>query len=57
VLHDRVDEMVGLLQDTHGRLDEALVDIPVQVEGALSLITYEGFRWVSQIDPLWNASC
>jgi hypothetical protein len=55
VLHDRTDEVVRLLADVHGRLDEALVDTPVLVEGALSLITYEGFRWVSQIDPLWNA--
>jgi len=47
--------MVALLQEIDADIDKALVRHPPIVEGALALVTYEGFRWVSQIDPLWNA--
>lgn len=55
VFHDRRSDVVELLQAVDGDLDRALVEYPPIVEGALSLVTYEGFRWVMQIDPLWNS--
>lgn len=55
ILHDRPNDMVALLQEIDADIDKALVRHPPIVEGALALVTYEGFRWVSQIDPLWNA--
>jgi hypothetical protein len=53
--HDRHDEIVNLLLEIDADLDAALLEYPANVQGALSLVTYEGLRWVSQIDPLWNA--
>lgn len=55
VLHDRTTEVATTLKAVDGNLDVALSEQPPLVEGALSLVTYEGFRWVTQIDPLWNA--
>ncbi|MET7969016.1 RNA-directed DNA polymerase [Micromonospora sp. NPDC005305] len=55
IFHDRKDETVALLKKIDGDLTSALDSHPPYIEGALSLITYEGFRYVSQIDPIWNA--
>ncbi|MFC7246060.1 RNA-directed DNA polymerase [Catellatospora aurea] len=55
ILHDRKSEVVDLLAAMHGNLDDALMKHPPLIESSLSLITYEGFRNVAQIDPIWNA--
>lgn len=55
VFFDKSAEVLELLQEIDADLDAALIKSPVQIEGALALVTYEGFRWVAQIDPLWNA--
>lgn len=55
ILHDRQDEVVDLLLKIHSDLPRALSAHPPEVEGSLSLVSYEGLRWVTQIDPVWNA--
>ncbi len=55
ILHDRRSAVVDMLMNWHERLDESLVEHPAFLEGALSLVTAEGFRWVTQLDPAWNA--
>jgi Reverse transcriptase (RNA-dependent DNA polymerase) len=55
VFFDRSQDVLGLLVGVEADLDAALIRTPIQIEGVLSLVTYEGFRWVAQIDPLWNA--
>lgn len=55
VLHDQRSDVVALLKEIDTNLREALIKQPPHVENALSLVTYEGFRNVSQIDPIWNA--
>jgi hypothetical protein len=55
VLHDKRDEVVDLLMEVHANFDDSLLQFPAIIDGALSLVTYEGFRWVTQIEPLWNA--
>jgi hypothetical protein len=55
ILHDKQVEVVDLLVDIHGDLPRALAAYPPAVEGSLSLVSYEGLRWVTQLDPVWNA--
>lgn len=55
VLHDRREAVVDLLVDWYSRQESALVEHPALFEGALSLVSAEGFRWVTQLDPVWNA--
>lgn len=55
ILHDEVSRVVQQLTALDRDLDGSLRNYPPFIEGALALVTYEGFRWVSQIDPLWNA--
>lgn len=55
ILHDKAEEVTALLNRVHGDFDVRLKGDPPPVDVALQLITNEGFRWASQIDPLWNA--
>ncbi len=55
VLHDMEDAVVDLLREVHSDIGAAFIALPPLVESALSLTTYESFRHVSQIDPIWNA--
>ena len=55
ILHDRPSDVVSLLEQIDADTRQALAVNPPLIESALSLVTYEGFRWVSQIDPVWNA--
>lgn len=55
VFHDKPEEVLALLMEMHKDLNQALVNSPPQVEGLLSSVGYTGFRWVTQIDPIWNA--
>ena len=55
VFYDQQDEIVDLLgtisNDFLGRLTTA----PPINHAALSPVGYNGFRWATQIDPIWNA--
>ena len=51
---DEPAETVALLQDIHNNFDDRLSKYPPANEGALAPVNYSGFRWATQIDPLWN---
>lgn len=53
--YDHTDEVVKILLNIHADFSEALAKNPPTVEGMLSPVGYTGFRWASQIDPIWNA--
>src|SRR5208282_359561 len=51
---DKRAEVVALLQDIHANFEESLSKYPPANEGALAPVSYAGFRWATQLDPLWN---
>lgn len=55
ILYDKSSEVAELLMQAHKDLNNSLDHDPPVNETALQLVTYEGFRWVSQLDPFWNA--
>ncbi len=55
VFFDRADDVVDLLDHMHGNFQSWRdTNHPVN-ESALAMVGYTAFRWVTQIDPLWNA--
>lgn len=58
VLHDQIDEAVELLKKLDAAQDirTSLAEQPPANVGALAPVGYTGFRWATQIDPLWNAA-
>lgn len=55
IFFDKSDEVVVLLKEIHSDLRRALQETPPVNEGMLTSVGYTGFRWATQIDPLWNA--
>jgi Reverse transcriptase (RNA-dependent DNA polymerase) len=55
IFHDRQQDAVHLLDDMNRDWRSYIENTPPVAENTLSLITYEGYRWVTQIDPIWNA--
>ena len=55
IFYDQQSEVIGLLEKMSQNQPQAIAENPPLLEGALSMVTHEGFRWVTQIDPLWNA--
>lgn len=54
VFHDCVEETVVLLGELHADFSKWLASYPPAHEGALTPVSYTGFRWATQLDPLWN---
>lgn len=54
VFYDCKQETIALLEDIHQNFDHWLSTHPPVNEGALAPVNYTGFRWASQLDPLWN---
>jgi hypothetical protein len=52
---DQKLKIVDLLLDIHTNFRQRLSGFPPAHEGALAPISYTGFRWATQLDPLWNA--
>ncbi|ORF36570.1 RNA-directed DNA polymerase [Snodgrassella alvi] len=52
---DLKNEVLNLLEKVHGDFYEYLNKYPVLHEKALQAVGYHGFRYGTQIDPLWNA--
>lgn len=52
---DFKNEVLNLLEKVHGDFYEYLNNYPVLHEKALQAVGYHGFRYGTQIDPLWNA--
>jgi hypothetical protein len=55
VFHDRPDAACALLERIHVDFDGFMQRQPPNNESTLSLAGYTGFRWVTQIDAIWNA--
>ena len=55
VFYDKTEEVVQLLGDMHANFGTWRDDHPPDNESALAMVGYTAFRWVTQIDPLWNA--
>ena len=55
LLFDKKAEVIELLKSIHAELDQWLVDYPPVFENMLAPVGYTGFRWATQIDPIWNA--
>jgi hypothetical protein len=55
VFHDRPELLQQALEDLHKDFKSQLERYPPENINTLSPIGYTGFRWATQIDPLWNA--
>lgn len=55
VFFDKTQETVEILLKMHADLNKATAEFPPLVEGMLAPVGYTGFRWATQIDPIWNA--
>lgn len=55
VLHDELDGVADLLGAIAGNFTTELQARPPISHSALAPAGYNGFRWATQIDPLWNA--
>ncbi|GAB1690804.1 RNA-directed DNA polymerase [Krasilnikovia sp. M28-CT-15] len=53
VMHDRPDDVINLLADLAKNFDERIKQ-PVHSYSTLAPVGYTGFRWATQVDPLWN---
>jgi hypothetical protein len=54
IFFDQPEEAKKLLQDIHAKFDGFINDLPPVNQSLLASAGYTGFRWVTQIDPLWN---
>jgi len=55
VLFDKPAESIQLLLDLYKNFEERLAQYPPSNISALAPVSYTGFRWATQLDPLWNA--
>lgn len=55
MFEDIFDNMVESLVETHNNFNERLNDCPPVNISTCSTLGYSGYRWVTQIDPYWNA--
>ncbi|MFQ1783312.1 RNA-directed DNA polymerase [Aeromonas veronii] len=52
---DKKTEFIDILENVHKNFESYIVDYPVLHERSLQAVGYYGFRYGTQIDPLWNA--
>jgi hypothetical protein len=55
IFYDKPADVVGLLLDVDNNFRDRLAKTPPSNYSALTPVSYTGFRWATQIDPLWNA--
>lgn len=55
VFHDAEEDAVSLLQEADTHFDEWLNLDATEGISAMAPVGYTGFRWATQLDPLWNA--
>lgn len=53
--YDCEEDIAKLLVKINKEFDDRINTDPPYNENLLAPIGYTGFRWVSQLDPLWNA--
>jgi hypothetical protein len=54
IFFDSRDAVKQLLLTIHSNFDDSLNDFPPINQSLLASAGYTGFRWVTQIDPVWN---
>jgi hypothetical protein len=54
IFFDKTAEIVDLLLEIDSQFKERLARYPPSNHGALVPVGYEGFRWATQLDPVWN---
>lgn len=55
VLYDQQAEVIDLLSTMSNDFPRQITTAPPFNHAALSPVGYNGFRWATQIDPIWNA--
>ncbi len=55
VFFDKTKDVVELRLDLDHHFSDRLAQFPPSNYSALVPVSYDGFRWATQIDPLWNA--
>ena len=55
IFYDRKKEVLDLLEDMFENFNEYITKCPPMNESMLVSSSYTGFRWATQIDPIWNA--
>jgi Reverse transcriptase (RNA-dependent DNA polymerase) len=55
IFHDLPGRIVEVLAEIDGDFAGAVAKIPILNSRNLSVVGYSGFRWGTQIDPIWNA--
>ena len=56
IFYDRREEVINLLEDIHNdpSFEQRIAVSPPFNESMLAPIGYTGFRWATQLDPIWN---
>jgi hypothetical protein len=54
VIFDCTEEVVKYLLEVDSDFDRFITTYPPANYGTLAPVGYTGFRWATQIDPLWN---
>jgi hypothetical protein len=55
VFFDKPTESIELLLDYYHNFSDRLARFPPSNVSALAPVSYTGFRWATQLDPIWNA--
>ncbi len=55
IFRDKTKEVCDLVQAYHDDFENSLSKTPPVNISCCAPLGYSGFRWVTQIDPLWNA--
>jgi hypothetical protein len=55
IFFDKSSRTIDLLTDLYNNFRERLAHFPPSNISALAPVSYMGFRWATQLDPLWNA--
>ena len=54
IFHDEQDRVLDLLEGYHAHFPDYLVRLPPAHLSSLAPVSYTGFRWATQMDPVWN---
>jgi hypothetical protein len=55
VFHDLPEPTIDLLSEMVDNFDSEISSFPVDSYSTLAPVGYTGFRWATQIEPVWNA--
>lgn len=55
LFHDCPEEILSILERIHSHFDDELTAYPPTHLSSLAPAGYTGFRWATQLDPVWNA--